>query len=147
MRARTALVGAAALLTAAGSLSPALAGPTGGVVKGSWTATASPDPTGENPVTGNQCDPNLPGARATHPFTVPGPGILEVHLNNQLDWSGDLRDGSGEILGGADGGGPTDAEEFSVSFKKKTPVVIGACNLEGEPSINVTWVFTPKKKR
>ncbi|MCW2570884.1 MAG: hypothetical protein JWO88_942, partial [Frankiales bacterium] len=55
MRTRTALVGAAALLAAAGSLTPALAGPTGGVVKGSWTASATPDPTGENPVSGNQC--------------------------------------------------------------------------------------------
>jgi hypothetical protein len=146
MRTRTALIAAVGLLAAGGSLSPALAGPRAGVVKGSWTATASPDPTGENPVSGNQCDPTLPSGRTTHNFTVPGKGVLEVHLNNQLDWSGDLRDGSGEILGSADGGSPTTVEEFSVSFKKKTAVVIGACNLEGEPSVNVTWTFTPKKK-
>lgn len=145
MRTRTALVAAVGLLAAGGSLSPALAG-SSGVVRGSWTATASPDPTGENPVSGKQCDPTLPSGRATHNFTVPGKGVLEVHLNNQLDWSGDLRDGSGDVLGSADGGGsPTDVEEFSVSFKKKTAVVIGACNLEGEPSVNVTWTFTPKK--
>jgi hypothetical protein len=34
-----------------------------------------------------------------------------------------------------------------VSFKKKTTVVMGACNLEGEPSVTVTYTFTPKKKK
>lgn len=146
MRTRTALAAAVALVAAAGSLSPALAGTTAKPIKGSWTASATPDPTGENPVSGNQCDPNIPTARATKAFTVPGPGTLDVSINNQLDWSGDLRDGSGDVLASADGGSPTDLEQFSASFKKKTAVVIGACNLEGEPSVTVTYVFTPKKK-
>jgi hypothetical protein len=148
MRTRTALAGAAALLAAAGSMTPALAGPTGGVVKGSWTATASPNPTGNNPAGDSYCAPTGPVGRATMDFTVPGPGTLEVSLNNTLDWSGDIRDkASDEIEGQADGGSPTDAEVMSASFKKKTVVTIGACNLEGEPSVNVTYTFTPKKKR
>jgi hypothetical protein len=36
---------------------------------------------------------------------------------------------------------------MSVSFKKKTTIVMGACNLEGEPSVDVTYTFTPKKKK
>ena len=148
MRTRTALAGAAALLAAAGSMSPALAGPTGGVVKGSWSASATPDPTGDNPAGGGKCNPTTPTGRATKEFTVPGPGTLEVTLNNQLDWSGDIRDkASGEVEGDADGGTPTDLEVMSASFKKKTVVIMGACNLEGEPSVNVTYTFTPKKKR
>jgi hypothetical protein len=148
MRTRTALAGAAALLAAAGSMTPALAGPTGGVVKGSWTATASPNPTGNNPAGNDYCAPTGPVGRAQQEFTVPGPGSLEVTLNNQLDWSGDIREkASNEVLAQADGGSPTDLETMSSTFKKKTTVVMGACNLEGEPSVNVTYVFTPKKKR
>ncbi|MDT7572203.1 MAG: hypothetical protein QOE05_2377 [Actinomycetota bacterium] len=148
MRTRTALAGAAALLAAAGSMAPALAGPTGGVVKGSWTATATPNPTGNNPAGDAYCAPTGPIGRATQEFTVPGPGSLEVTLNNTLDWSGDIREkGSDEVLAQADGGSPNDLESMSATFKKKTVVVMGACNLEGEPSVNVTYTFTPKKKR
>ena len=148
MRTRTALAGAVALLAAAGSMSPALAGPTGGVVKGSWTATASPDPTGDTPAPAGKgkCAPVTPTGRATTEFTVPGPGTLDITLNNKLDWSGDLREkASGDVLADSDGGTPVDLESMSASFKKKTVVVIGACNLEGEPSITVTYTFTPKK--
>jgi hypothetical protein len=148
MRTRTVLVGAAALLAAAGSLTPAMAGPTGGVVKGSWTANATPDPTGDTPGGTGKCAPVTPTGRATQEFVVPGPGSLEVTLNNQLDWSGDIRTKStGEVEGDADGGTPTDLETMSATFKKKTTVIMGACNLEGEPSVNVTYIFTPKKKR
>jgi hypothetical protein len=148
MRTRTALAGAAALLAAAGSMSPALAGPTGGVDKGSWTASATPDPTGDTPNGSGKCQPVTPSGRATKEFTVPGPGTLEVSLNNQLDWSGDIREkASGEVEGDADGGTPTDLEVMSATFKKKTVVIIGACNLEGEPSFNVTYTFTTKNKR
>jgi hypothetical protein len=148
MRTRTALAGAAALLAAAGSMAPALAGPTGGVVKGSWTASATPDPTGDTPGGTAKCEPVTPSGKATQEFTVPGPGSLEVTLNNQLDWSGDIREkSSGEVLADADGGTPTDLETMSATFKKKTVVVMGACNLEGEPSLNVTYTFVPKKKR
>lgn len=149
MRTRTALAAAAALLAAAGSMAPAWAGPTGGVVKGSWTATATPNPTGNNPAGDSFCAPTGPVGRATQELTVPGAGSLEVSLNNKLDWSGDVREkGSDEVLAQADSSGlPTDVETMSVTFKKKTTVILGACNLEGEPSITVTYTFTPKKKR
>jgi hypothetical protein len=148
MRTRTALVGAIALLGAAGSLAPAQAAPTGGVVKGSWTAAANPDPTGDTPGGSAKCEPVTPTGRATQEFTVPGPGTLEVTLNNTLDWSGDIRTkATNEVEADADGGSPQDLETMSATFKKKTVVVMGACNLEGEPSVTVTYVFTPKKKR
>jgi hypothetical protein len=149
MRTRTALVAATALLVGGASLTPALAGPLrGGAVKGSWTANASPDPTGDTPGGTAKCEPVTPTGKATQEFTVPGPGTLDVSLNNQLDWSGDVRDKkTDEVLADADGGSPTDVEAMSVSFKKKTTVVMGACNLEGEPSVTVTYTFTPKKKK
>jgi hypothetical protein len=148
MRARTALAAAVALLAAGGSLSPALAGPAAGPVKGSWTFTATPNPTGDNPAGGGKCNPTGPVGRATQEFTVPGPGTLDVSLNNVGDWSGDIRTKSDdEVQGDADGSGPNDVEHMSATFKKKTAVVVGACNLEGEPSITATYVFTPKKKK
>ena len=146
MRTRTALTAALVVVAAAGSLSPALAGPTGGVIKGSWTASATPDPTGDSPAGSMKCDPLTPTGRTTTTLKIPGPGVLTVALNNSLDWSGDLRDPSGDVLSDSDGGSPTDAEALFAKFKKKTTVTIGACNLEGEPSINVTYVFTPAKK-
>ena len=146
MRTRTAIAGAVALLAAAGSMTPALAGPTGGVVKGTWTASAPPNPSGNDQTT--FCEPLGGVGRATQEFTVPGAGSLEMSLNNQLDWSGDIREkGTNEILAQVDGGTPIDAEVLEVTFKKKTVVVMGACNLEGEPSLNVTYTFVPKKKR
>ena len=146
MRTRTAIAGAAALLAAAGSMAPAIAGSTGGVVKGSWTATATPNPSGNDQTT--YCEPLGGVGRATQEFTVPGAGSLERSLNNQLDWSGDIREkGTDEVLAQVDGGTPIDAEVVEVTFTKKTTVVMGACNLEGEPSINVTYTFVPKKKR
>jgi hypothetical protein len=151
MRFRTALAITTAMLAAAGSMTPALAGPTGGVVKGSWTFTATPNPTGDAPAPAGKgkCDPAGGVGRATQEFTVPGPGSLEGALNNQLDWSGDIRTkADGEVLADADGSGtPMDPEAMTATFKKKTVVIVGACNLEGEPSITATYTFTPKKKR
>ncbi len=150
MHARAVLATAAVVLAAAGSVTPALAGPTGGVVKGSWTFTATPNPTGDAPAPAGsgKCAPAGGVGRATQEFTVPGPGTLDVALNNKLDWSGDIRTkADGEVLTDSDGSStPADAEALSASFKKKTVVIVGACNLEGEPSITATYVFTPKKK-
>ena len=144
MRTRTAVVAGLVAVTAAGSLSPAFAGGPK-PFKGTWSAAATPDPTGDSPAGSMKCDPVTPTGRATTTVKIPGPGVLTVALNNSLDWSGDLRDKSGDVLSDSDGGSPTDAESLFAKFKKATTVTIGACNLEGEPSINVTYSFTPKK--
>jgi hypothetical protein len=147
MRLRTAVAASAALLCAAGAMSPALAAPTG-ATKGSWTFTATPNPTGNVPQSGQYCNPVGGVGRATQEFKVPGPGSLEVSLNNTLDWSVDIQSKKdGESLAQSDGGSPQDKEVVNATFKKATVVVVGACNLEGEPSVTATWTFTPKKKR
>lgn len=146
MRTRTALAALLVLVAAAGSLSPALAAAPK-PIKGSWTANATPDPTGDRPAGTMKCAPVTPTGRASTTVKIPGPGTLTVALNNALDWSGDLRDASGDVLSDSDGSSPTDAESLFAKFKKAQTVTIGACNLEGEPSITVTWVFTPAKKR
>lgn len=145
MRTRTAIAASAALLCAAGAMTPALAAAPN---SGSWGFAATPNPTGDTPQGPGKCMPTGPVGRATQEFTVPGPGTLEVNLHNTLDWSGDIRDKkTDEVLGDADGSGPQDVEIMSANFKKKTTVIVGACNLEGEPTITATWTFTPKKKK
>ena len=115
-------------------------------IHGAYTATATPDPTSDTPapVGKGKCDPKTPSARFTHAFTVPAAGTLTVQLNNKLDWSGDIRDTDGTVETDSDGGAPNTPEAMEITFKKKTPVVIGTCNFSGEPSINVTYTFTYK---
>jgi hypothetical protein len=149
MRLRTAVAASAALLCAAGAMSPALAAPTGGVVKGSWTTSPTPpNPTGNNPAGSAYCEPTGGIGRATMELKIPGPGSLEFNLNNTLDWSADVRDkATGDNMGQSDGGSPQDKESVQVTFKKATTVILGACNLEGEPTVTATYLFTPKKKK
>jgi hypothetical protein len=115
-------------------------------IHGSFTATATPDPTSDAPAPAGKgkCAPVTPTARATKAFTVPAAGTLHVALNNKLDWSGDIRDTDGTVETDTDGSLPTSPEVMDVSFKRRTPVVIGACNFSGEPSITVTFTFTYK---
>lgn len=146
MRTRTVLVAGLVAVTAAGSLAPALAAtkPKPKPIKIAYTATALPDPTSTNPVTGEVCAPTLPTAKFSYTFKVPAAGVLDVSLNNSLDWSLNIRDAGGESLASSDGGTPTDPEGTSVRFKKAGTVSIDTCNFSGEPSINVTGLFTYK---
>lgn len=113
-------------------------------IKGGFTATATPDPTSDNPAGGGKCAPKTPTARVTKAFTVPAAGTLRVQLNNKLDWSGDIRDADGTVETDSDGDLPTTPEAMEISFKRRTKLIIGVCNFSGEPTINVTYTFTYK---
>jgi hypothetical protein len=136
-----ALVGAAPALPAAAKTKPKPK-----PIHGSFVAQATPDPTSDTPEPAGKgkCAPVTPTARATHAFTVPAAGKLTVQLTNKLDWSGDVRDTDGSVETDTDGDLPNTPEAMSVTFKRRTPVVIGACNFSGEPSITVTYTFTYK---
>lgn len=142
MRTRTPLaascLAAAIAVVSAGFLTPAQAA---GDVKGSWvTPNLVPEPS-----QGGECKPLIPQARATKAFVIPGPGTFTMSLNNKLDWSADIRAGD-DVLAKADGGLPQQAESVAYKFTKKTKIVMGACNLGGEPSVTVSYVFKPKKR-
>ena len=114
-------------------------------IHGSFVAQATPDPTSDTPEVGKgKCAPTTPTARVTKAFTVPAAGTLTVQLNNKLDWSGDIRDKDGFVETDTDGDLPNTPEAMEISFKRRTPVVIGACNFSGEPTITVTYTFTYK---
>ncbi|MFN2540129.1 MAG: hypothetical protein ABR549_18530 [Mycobacteriales bacterium] len=143
-----AAVGVVGLVAAAPAVpaSAAKAKPKPKPIHGSFVAQATPDPTSDTPepVGKGKCSPVTPTARVTKAFTVPAKGTLSVLLNNKLDWSGDIRDTDGTVEADADGELPTTPETMTVSFRKRTPVVIGVCNFSGEPSITVTYTFTYK---
>ena len=146
MRTRSVLVMGLVAMTAAGSLAPAVAATKSKPkpVKIAYTATALPDPSSTNPATGEICAPTSPAAIHSYTFKVPAPGILDIQLNNSLDWSVAIRDADGESLATSDGGTPTDPEATSVRFKKAGTVSIDTCNFAGEPEIDVTGLFTYK---
>lgn len=138
MRLRTVAVTSMVAVAAAGTLTPALAAPK--QIKKTYTATApTPDPT---PIAGDICSPTLPGSFHEQKFTVPAAGTLKVTMVQELDWALAMIDGKGKRLAESDGGTPTDAESMQVKFKKKTDVVIRACNFAGTPTSQVTYVFT-----
>ena len=148
MRTRTAVSTALVGVLLAAAASPSLAAtkpkpkPKPKPIRGQYTASAYPDPTSTNPVSGEPCVPNLPTGKFSHPFKIPAAGTLHVELANQLDWSLAVRDTDGTDEGTSDGTTPTDKEMVDVTFKKAQPVVIDTCNFTGEPSVVVSYVFT-----
>lgn len=143
MRLRTAAVSSLVVVTAAGAaLAPAAANQK--PITKTYTATApTPDP---SPVAGDICDPALPSAKHEEKFTVPAAGTLKVTAKHELDWALALLDGSGKRLAESDSGDPVAQESMQVKFKKKTDVVIRACNFAGPPTAEITYVFTFAKK-
>ena len=156
MSRRTAVLVTAALL-AAGSTAPAFAAKAKPKpITGSYTVSATPDPTYEVLSVGGQgkpgCDHLLPaGGNDDHAFTVPAAGTLQVVLDGQdptpsssplrADWDLYVTDAAGVD---GESTGPTAHEEVVVSFKKKTAVTFVACNNNGAPSATVSYTFTYK---
>jgi hypothetical protein len=144
MRTRTLFTTALIATVAVGSATPSLAAKKAPIT-GTFTAQATPDPTSDQAAANTgKCNPKTPTARFTHEFVVPAAGTLHVNVNNKLDWSADIREMDGSVDSDSDGTGPTDPEVMDASFKKKTKVIIGVCNNEGEPSITVSYTFTFK---
>jgi len=121
-------------------------------IKGSYTVTLLPDPSKEATTEAGMdgCSGLSPAAVDRHAFTAPAAGTLTVHLSSPnpagstpagFDWDLYTYDASG-LLSSSDGA--TGTEETVDGFKKKTPVTIEVCNLDGEPSATVTYTFTYK---
>jgi hypothetical protein len=116
--------------------------------KGSKSYTdQTPDPTGST-TSGSDCSSAIP---ATVPYpkeagitvTIPAPGKLKVTLANKLDWALEIRDPKKVVIGSSDGSGPQDVEGTTVKAKKAGKYTIIPCNLGAEPTITVSWQYTP----
>jgi hypothetical protein len=124
---------------------PASAKPKGFTGTASYTDT-TPDPTASAPNGYAGCDSLLPAQfprEAGIPVKIPAKGRLKVELANQLDWAVDIRDSNGNVLGSGDGANPNDVESASAKIKKAGTYVVYPCNLGGEPTVTVTWTYTP----
>ena len=147
MRRRIVLCATAAVAAmAVAGASTALAAPAKlKVKKGSYTVTAVPDPTMEaTGLAGMQCFDIDPASVNNHLMKLPGKGTLNIVLDSpdpvhKMDWDLHLLDAHGNFIASSDG--PTAHEEIDATGVKGT-VTIRSCNLMGEPTANVSWVFT-----
>lgn len=128
---------------AAGAFVPANAAPK---VAGSYTLNLMPDPTIEvvGQAAEGTCGGVNPASVDKHTLTVPAAGRLNVVLDSpdptgsgHTDWDLAILDKSGEEIGTS--AGASSHEEIDLKLKKKTDIVIVACNLAGQPSAKVTY--------
>lgn len=114
------------------------------VKKGSYTVTAVPDPTMEaTGLAGMECFDIDPASVNNHLLALPGTGALKVVLDSpdpthKFDWDLHLLDAKGNFI--ASSNGPTAHEEIDVP-RIRGKVTIRSCNLMGEPTATVKWIF------
>jgi len=150
MRLRTVLASSLTVVVAAGALAPAVAAPPKPKpIKQSYEATApTPDPTPFTGATGGNCSPTLDTAKHETPFTMPWAGTLKVDLHSfQGDWALAILDAKGNKLADHDNdvSEPIDTPStITLKLKKKTDLVIRACNFAGGPTGTVDLVATAK---
>ncbi|HEU0129652.1 MAG TPA: hypothetical protein VFQ85_01510 [Mycobacteriales bacterium] len=143
------LVLATALVVAAGLAGPASAAskPKPKPFKGSQKFTDNtPDPSASVPRSREGCDSALP---AQYPrekgitVDIKWPGRFKVLLDNKADWAVDLLSSKGTVVSSADGEDPNTVEMISTRITKAGKYTIVPCNLTGEPTVNVSWSYTP----
>ena len=147
---RRELVLAVAATTAVATAGAAVAQPSARtkVMKGGYQLTLAPDPTMEaTGAAGMECMNIDPASADNHPLALPAKGTLKVDLTSEdptgkTDWDLWLLDAKGNTIGGSHG--PTATEEI-VTRAGKGKVTIRACNLMGQPSASVSYVFTYKR--
>ena len=106
---------------------------------------STPDPTGST-TADTGCGSAMPSQYPVEKgisVKIPAPGKIKASLDNKGDWALEIRDPKGNVLSSSDGGGPTDQEATSAKAKKAGTYVIFPCNLTGEPTVNVTYSYTP----
>jgi hypothetical protein len=151
MRLRTVLATSLTAVVAAGALAPALAAPPKPVSKSYQASAAMVDPTPITGETGGNCSPVLEQAKHEAPFTMPFAGTLQVDLTKfQGDWALAVLDSKGKKIADHDNdviaGEAVDApSQIIIKLKKKTDLVIRACNFAGGPTAQVDILATPKK--
>lgn len=136
---------AAAVAAANGALAQPVA--KAKVLKGGYSVTLPPDPTMEaTGAVGMECKNIDPASADNHALTLPAKGLLKVDLTSEdptgkTDWDLWLLDAKGNTIGGSNG--PSATEEV-IARAGKGKVTIRACNLMGQPSASVKYVFTYK---
>ena len=145
MSRRTLVHAVVATAVAATLAAPAMAAPPKPIKKTVEYTDATPDPTGN--LEGSEaehCNGQLPSNEKGIEFAAPAAGTLKAVLGTaQGDWSMQIRDAKGKILGGDDVN-PPDYESVTVKIKTKGKYIIFPCNMGGTPLATVTYTFTYK---
>lgn len=115
-----------------------------------YSLNLPPDPTGETtglPTVKDGCSGVNPASQDKRVWTVPGKGTLHVVLDSPdptghgvTDWDLWVLDSDGSTLDKSVGS--TSHEETTDTFKKGQKVTFWVCNLLGQPSATVHYVFT-----
>lgn len=116
-------------------------------MKGSYSVTLVPDPTIEaEGQLGKNCANVDPESVNDHPLTLPGNGALSVVLDSpdptgkgKTDWDLVILDSSGNEIDSSTS--PTSHESTNDPGMHKGKVTIRVCNLIGEPTGNVSYVY------
>ena len=118
------------------------------VIKGGYEVTLAPDPTMEaTGAAGMECKNIDPASADNHALTLPAKGMLKVDLvsdepTGKTDWDLWLLDAKGNTITGSNG--PSATEEINTRAGKGK-VTIRACNLAGQPTASISYVFTYRK--
>ncbi|HEX4655421.1 MAG TPA: hypothetical protein VH274_06750 [Mycobacteriales bacterium] len=139
---------AAAVATAGGAVAQSSGHGKTKVLKGGYQLVLPPDPTMEaTGQVGMECFNVDPASADNHPLTLPAKGTIKIDLastdpTGNLDWDLYLLDAKGNTIGASNGS--TSQEEVNARAGKGK-VTIRACNLMGQPTASVSYVFTFKK--
>lgn len=106
---------------------------------------ATADPTASAPGSGAGCDTLIPQLPREAPVSIkiPGPGKLQVSIDNKLDWAIEILDSKGRVIASADGDMPDVMESTTAKTKTAGTYKMLACNLGGEPEVTMKWTWTP----
>lgn len=119
---------------------PSLAAPK--TTSGSYQAAAVPDP---SPNGTGTCKSTIPGGQQKDELKLPAAGKLTVEMTGfQGDWDLCLYDGD-KLVGSSAGFVEATKETVSYKAKRAMTVVIGAANVGGGPTAQVSWKFVTLK--
>lgn len=108
--------------------------------KGAYSAAALPDP---SPNATGTCLSTIPGGQQYDELKLPAAGKLKVEMTGfQGDWDLCLYDAKGTLVSSSAGFVENTTETVQLKVKKAQTVTIGAANVGGGPTAEVSWVFT-----
>lgn len=112
-------------------------------IKGSFTASAKPMPSGWPLPSG--CHDGVEGVhKVSHPVAIPFGGWLNVRMTFTGDWDLRLMDAEGKRLASSEYQGSTEKEEERIKYYVDAgeEVVIGVCNYLSQSDAEVTYTLT-----
>ena len=139
---RTLLLTSCVAIVAAGSLSPATAGPPQSFSKTVTFTDATPDPTAFF-LGPEHCMGRLPAEKPVE-VDIPGPGAVDIAISGFTgEWSLMVTNHKGAVLGTADADAPA-TESMKLRMKSPGKINILPCNIAGTFEATLKYSYTYK---